>query len=435
MKTASLPVLLKPKEGGVVLIGAGKVGLHKAEVLAANGIAATVIAPSVHAGFAGVPLHRVLRKKVTAGDLKRASVVIDATGNNAVTKMLTDLKAARGFLLNIVDVPSLCDFYFASLLHYGPLKIAVSSDGASPTLTQCVRDKIRRVLPLQLEQLAREKAGERSGGMVDAAATRKAAGRLLAGVSLVGCGPGDVELLTLKAYHIIKEADVVLYDHLISEEILALIPTKSIKIYVGKRKGCHSRTQDEINHMIVQYAEKGCSVARLKSGDPYIFGRGAEEATYLAEKGFRVSVVPGVSSAVAGPAGAGIPVTARGHASGFSVVSAHVEGGRTELSWIDLLGLPGHTTVVLMGLTLAGAIRDAALAHGLDPALPAAIVSNATRPNQQTRVTTLGGLAGAAEAIEGPAIIVFGSVVALQALLPGYPEGLETLVPEEANVA
>ncbi|WP_345972676.1 uroporphyrinogen-III C-methyltransferase [Sulfurimonas diazotrophicus] len=423
MKTASLPVLLKPKEGGVVLVGAGKVGLHKAEVLAANGIAATVIAPAVHAGFEGVPLHRVLRKNVAAGDLKGASVVIDATGDNAVTEMLLGLKAAKGFLLNVVDVPSLCDFYFASLLHYGPLKIAVSSDGASPTLTQCVRDKIRRTLPPELETLAREKAGERSGGMIDAAATRNATGRLLASVSLVGCGPGDVELLTLKAYHIIKEADVILYDHLISEEILALIPTKSIKIYVGKRKGCHSRTQDEINRMIVQYAEKGCSVARLKSGDPYIFGRGAEEAAYLAEKGFRVSVVAGISSAIAGPAVAGIPVTARGYAANFSVVSAHLKGAKTNLSWIDLLRQPDHTTVVLMGLSLSRAIRDAALERGISRTLPAAIVSNATRPNQQTRVTTLGKLADAAGAVEGPAIIVFGDVVRLHAILPGYLEG------------
>ncbi|MHC3993215.1 uroporphyrinogen-III C-methyltransferase [Thiomicrolovo sp. ZZH C-3] len=435
MRTVSLPVLLKPKAGQVLLVGAGEVGLHKAEVLEANGIGATVIAPAVHAGFNKLTLHTVVQKRLTRSDLEGVSVVIDATGDDAVTELLVELKAAQGFLLNVVDVPPLCDFYFASLLYYGPLKIAVSSDGASPTLTQCVRDKIRRILPSQLEQLVREKAGERAAGVINAAATRQAAGRLLAEVFLVGCGPGDAELLTLKAYRILMEADVILYDHLVSEEILALIPDKSIKRCVGKRKGRHSRSQEEINRLLLYYAERGYSVARLKGGDPYIFGRGAEEVLYLAEKGFRVSVVPGISSAVAGPAGAGIPVTARGHASGFSVVSAHVEGGRTELSWIGLLGLPGHTTVVLMGLSLAGAIRDAALAHGLDPALPAAIVSNATRPNQQTRVTTLGGLAESAEATEGPAIIVFGSVVALQALLPGYPEVLQRAGPEEANVA
>lgn len=244
-------------------------------------------------------------------------------------------------------------------------------------------------------------------------------------VYLVGCGTGDVELLTIKAYHAIKKADVILYDHLITPEILELIPYASHTVYVGKQKGCHSRTQTSINALIVSYVKKGLSVARLKSGDPYIFGRGAEEAMYLKARGYRVEVIAGISSAITGPASAGIPPTARGCATAFSVVSAHVKGGKINLDWINLLSLHSHTTIVLMGLSLAGEIRRCALENGIDPLLDAAIVSQATSSRQQTRITTLDALESAAESVEGPAVIIFGNVVKLHRYLPKYRDFYE----------
>lgn len=239
-------------------------------------------------------------------------------------------------------------------------------------------------------------------------------------VYLVGCGLGDVEQLTLKAYRIIREAQIVLYDHLITDEILALIPSETRKIYVGKPQNCHSITQERINTLIGDYAAQGFSVARLKSGDPYIFGRGAEEALYLSERGYEVDVVAGISSSVAGPACAGIPPTARGYASSFSVVSAHLKDARFNTDWLSLLKVPNHTTVVLMGLSLAGAIRKAALKSGIAKDFPVAIVANASRPQQQSIVTTLSGLAKAAKEVKGPAVIVFGDVVKLYGKLPQY---------------
>lgn len=237
-------------------------------------------------------------------------------------------------------------------------------------------------------------------------------------VYLVGCGLGDVELLTLKAARIITEAPVVLYDHLISAEILELISKECKKIYVGKQKSCHSISQEEINALIITYADQGLNVARLKSGDPYIFGRGTEEALYLIERGYEVDVIAGISSSVAGGACAGIPPTARGYASSFSVVSAHLKDSKFNINWLPLLLLPDHTTIVLMGLSLAEQIKEAALAIGVNGDLPTAIVSNASRPNQTTIVTTLQNIEKAAQESQSPAVIIFGDVVHFQGRLP-----------------
>jgi uroporphyrin-III C-methyltransferase len=239
-------------------------------------------------------------------------------------------------------------------------------------------------------------------------------------VYLVGCGLGEVELLTLKAYRIIKDAQVVLYDNLISKEILDLIPSETRKIYVGKPKNSHSISQERINTLIADYADQGFSVARLKSGDPYIFGRGAEEALYLLEKGYNVDVIAGISSSDSGSACAGIPPTARGYAASFSVVSAHLREGKVNTDWFPLLQLSNHTTIVLMGLSLARQIKSAALALGINRNLPVAIVSNASRPEQKSVITTLAGLDKAAKCVEGPAVIVFGEVVNFYGKLPQY---------------
>lgn len=239
-------------------------------------------------------------------------------------------------------------------------------------------------------------------------------------VYLVGCGLGDVEQLTIKAYRIICEAQIVLFDNLISKEILDLIPPETRKIYVGKPKDHHSITQERINDLIVDYAGQGFSVARLKSGDPYIFGRGSEEALFLLEKGFKVDVIAGISSCVSGSACAGIPPTARGYAASFSVVTAHLKEGKFNTEWLALLKLKNHTTIVLMGLTLASTIRKAALKAGVSRNLPVAIVSNASRPNQKSVVSTLAELTKAAKTLEGPAVIVFGDVVNLHGKLPQY---------------
>jgi uroporphyrin-III C-methyltransferase/precorrin-2 dehydrogenase/sirohydrochlorin ferrochelatase len=418
----SLPVLLNNPR--ILLLGGGKVALHKARVLKENQVHFDVLARDFDDSFSSLGLNAVmLTKDVERADLDPFNIIVDATGNPGVRNMLCRERVARFLLLNIVDDPETSDFYFSSLLNYGRLKIAISTDGASPSLGQAVRDRIKRVIPRNIASLVEEKALERAKGVVDAAATTKEAQRCLAQVSLVGCGPGDINLLTLQACRCIEEADVVLYDHLVSEEILNLVPERTEKIYVGKQKQAHSLKQGEINKITLQHALRGLKVVRLKSGDPYIFGRGAEEAEFLARHGVRVQVTPGISSAVAAPSAAGIPLTARGYATNVSIVSAHLAGSRLNADWLPLLHIRNHTTVVLMGLSFASEIADKALLNATPPDMPVAIVSNATLASQKVIVTTLDKLVEKSRQAVRPAVLVFGDVVKLHSVLPQMKNG------------
>jgi len=417
MNRITLPVVLhNPK---ILLIGGGPVALQKAQVMRRNAIGFDVIALEAGEAMRALVPQTQLRP-VCAEDVRDYNIIIDATGNEAVTAMLVEQKHTRPFMLNVVDVPELCDFFFAALIEHGPIKIAVSSSGASPAIAQAIRDKIARMLPASLAVLGKESLKERLAGIIRPRELKAQANRRLGRVHLVGCGTGDVDLLTLKAYRLIGEADVVFVDHLVSDEIKALIPKETMIIHVGKRKGHHSVKQEKINELLIEYAEKGLEVARLKAGDPYIFGRGAEEAQALVEAGIRVEVVPGISSAIAGPLAAGIAPTARGYATNLSIVSAHLAGNRINLEWIDLLKVKSHTTIVLMGVSRAQEIVDAALAAGVDGFMPCAVVSNASRAEQQRFVTTLEQLPEVAAEAPRPAIIVFGDVVNLHTVLPQY---------------
>ncbi|MCK4508735.1 MAG: uroporphyrinogen-III C-methyltransferase [Desulfuromonadales bacterium] len=414
---STLPVLLKDPQ--ILLIGGGLVAYRKASVLNDNLIRFKILAETLLPEFDLLdPAVDTINKALTESDLKPFNIIVDATGNPAVAKLLLAEKQQRFVLINVVDFPEQCDFYFSSLLNYGKLKIAVSTDGASPTVGQVVRDKIKSMIPDNFAELVDERAAERSRGEIDVVATREQTLTRLAQVFLIGCGPGDVNLLTLQAYACIQKMDVVLYDHLIPQQILDIVPDTAQQVYVGKQKDVHSRRQEEINQIILDYARQGLKVARLKSGDPYIFGRGAEEAEFLAQHGVRVQVVSGISSALSAPASAGIPLTARGYAANVSIVSAHLSGSRINTDWLPMLQIPNHTTVVLMGLSFAREIAELALASGVSSEMPVAIVSNASRETQRTIITTLADLPEESLRAERPAVLVFGDVVRLHHILP-----------------
>lgn len=241
-------------------------------------------------------------------------------------------------------------------------------------------------------------------------------------VYLVGCGTGDVELLTLKAYRLIQSVDVVFIDHLIAQEIIDIIPIKTKKVFVGKEKGFHSIKQEEINKLLIEHAKQGLSIARLKSGDPYIFGRGSEEAISLVNEGISVEVIPGISSAIAGPLSAGIAPTARGYATNMSIVSAHLAGNRVNLEWVPLLKLSNHTVIVLMGVSRTNEILECARSIGVDENTKVAIISNASRKNQSSVIGVLKDLIELSDGVQRPAIMVFGDVVELHKILPKYGE-------------
>jgi uroporphyrin-III C-methyltransferase / precorrin-2 dehydrogenase / sirohydrochlorin ferrochelatase len=407
-KIDSLPVLLRnPK---ILLIGGGKVALQKAKVLKENEIDFHIVTLEICDELKSLePVYTI--KYFSPADSDEFNIIIDATGNKDVNQLLLNLKEKRFFLLNTVDVPEQCDFYFSSLIRYKNLKVAVSSDGASPTLTQVVRNRIKDFLPRQLSELALQKVEERKIGLINPEQTRGETTKLFGKVFLVGCGTGDPDLLTIKALKTIQSVDVVLYDNLITEEILLLVPERTEKIFVGKSKGNHSSSQKEINRLLLDYARLGYLVARLKNGDPFIFGRGAEEVEFLLDNNINVEVVAGISSSLAAPLSAGIPPTARGYSSGVSIVTAHLDGCLFNDKWIDFLKIENHTTIVLMGLTQTELILKHAIEKGIGKDFPFAIISNATRKNQKVVVSTLENLVELSKQVERPSVIVFGEVV------------------------
>lgn len=245
-------------------------------------------------------------------------------------------------------------------------------------------------------------------------------------VWLVGAGPGDPELLTLKALKALQAADVVVHDGLVSDEILDLAPASARRISVAKRKSRHSYAQDEINRMLVAFAREDLEVVRLKGGDPFVFGRGGEELEACREAGVECHVVPGVTAALAAGASAGAPLTHRGSAQAVTFVTGHAAVGEApDLDWAAL-ARANQTVVIYMGLSTAAAIADRLMAAGRDGATPALIVENASRSDERRIVTTLSGLAGAAETLAGPALLMVGEAMAL-ATAGSSPAGVQPL--------
>jgi uroporphyrin-III C-methyltransferase/precorrin-2 dehydrogenase/sirohydrochlorin ferrochelatase len=243
--------------------------------------------------------------------------------------------------------------------------------------------------------------------------TNTAVGRAGRGiVYLVGAGPGDPDLLTLRAVRLMGAAEVVVYDYLVSDEILRFVNPRAERIYAGKQQACHALSQDEINRLLVALARRGKRVLRLKGGDPFIFGRGGEEAEFLARHGVPFEVVPGITSASGASSYAGIPLTHRDHARAVVFVTGHLKDGSTDLDW-PMLARPRQTVVIYMGVTRLEEICGKLAAHGLDPATPAAVIERATTPRQRVVAGTIATLPAVAraEGVKPPALIVIGEVV------------------------
>lgn len=415
MKNKTLPILLTNKK--ILLIGGGAVALQKATVLFDNNIEFKIIAKTVDDKIKSLTKN-IQIEKFKLKDIKDFYIIIDATGNKKVTKKLLTYKKDNNILLNVVDVPKNCDFYFMALTKNRPLQIAVSSNGASPTSAQYFRDECEKLIPNNITKFIEQKQLQRDNHIIDIDKTTKELKQISSKVYLVGCGLGDVELLTIKAYKVIQTVDIVLYDHLISKQILDIVPKTTKKVFVGKQKGYHSLSQDKINKLIIKYVKKGYKVARLKSGDPFVFGRGSEELYELCKSSIDTEVIPGISSSISAPLLANIPITARGFASSFTVVSAHLKDNRINLDWIELLKKKNHTIIVLMGLSKIDAIVKECINLDISLDKPCAIISNASRDNQQTLISTISELSKISKNIQSPAILVFGDVVNFKKLHP-----------------
>jgi len=270
----------------------------------------------------------------------------------------------------------------------------------------------------------RQDSSKRAAGLVVLGRQGRSGGA----VWLVGAGPGDPELLTIKALKTLQIADVVVHDGLVSDEILDLAPATARRISVAKRKSRHSYSQDEINKMLVAFALEGLKVVRLKGGDPFIFGRGGEELEACREAGVACHVIPGVTAALAAGASAGAPLTHRGSAQAVTFVTGHAkEGGEPDLDW-DSLAKANQTVVIYMGLSMAAPIAARLLGAGRDGATPALIVENASRADERRIVTTLAGMADAAASLSGPALLIVGAAMALAQA--GGAEAVDAILTE-----
>lgn len=268
MKNKTLPILLKNQK--ILLIGGGNVALQKAKVLHENNIDFRIISKNINDKIQKYS-QNITIKKFRCKDIEDEQIIIDATGVAGVRKKLLKYKKKHHVLLNVVDQPQFCDFYFMALTKNRPLQIAVSSNGASPTAAQFFRDECEAMIPKDIQKYLQKKQKERSRGVIDVAQTKQELRQKRSKVSLVGCGIGDAELLTIKAYKTIKSADVIFYDNSINKEIIELIPQATQKEYVGKQQDL------KINKRILKYLQQGLHVAYLKGGDRSVFTAGYEE--------------------------------------------------------------------------------------------------------------------------------------------------------------
>jgi uroporphyrin-III C-methyltransferase/precorrin-2 dehydrogenase/sirohydrochlorin ferrochelatase len=390
-------------------------------------------------------------------DLDGAVLVFAASGERERDAAVVAAARAANIPANAVDIPELCDFYTPAIVNRAPVAVAITSTGAGPVLAQKLRAKIEAMLPERLGALAKLGDSFRAaadkvlpkgqprrrfwsaffeGGIADAAlsgqidAARRLASRLLTQsdgakdgfVWLVGAGPGAADLLTLRAQRILLQADVIVHDALVPESVVAMGRRDAERIHVGKRKGRHAATQDEISALLVREAAAGRRVVRLKAGDPLVFGRAGEEMAALRAAGIRFEVVPGVTAALAAAAEAEIPLTLRGAASSLVFAAGHDAAGDVLPDWAGL-ALSGATVAVYMGGSVAGRVATRLMEAGLAAATPVAVIENATLPERRHFAGTLRELVAFAERtdIDGPTLMLIGRTAAEGALSLAEP--------------
>lgn len=453
----SLPVFLQLRSRPVVIVGGGHVAARKAELLLRCGARLSVVAPE---------LSEALRKRADGGELTHVAahfqpphldgvdMVVAATSDRGVNAAVSAAARARRIPVNVVDDPELSTFIFPAIIDRSPVVIAVSSAGHAPVLARRLREQLEALLPAKLGALARF-MGERRKAVrtaLHAAARRPfwerivrgiVGSRVLAGdeagaqraferelytshltsstatggpglgeVYLIGAGPGDPDLLTLRALQLLQQADVILYDRLVPEAILERARREARRVFVGKQAGDSSSSQGRINELLIEHARQGRRVARLKGGDPFIFGRGGEEMEVLAAQGIPYIVVPGITAALGAAAAAGIPLTHRFLSQSVTFVTGHTLDDDT-FDWRHFAGTR-RTTVFYMGVAQLGRIVERLRAAGAPAEHPAALVERATLPGQRVirgTLATIADLAGAA-AVTPPALLVVGEVAA-----------------------
>ncbi|MDR0761843.1 MAG: uroporphyrinogen-III C-methyltransferase [Campylobacteraceae bacterium] len=402
-----LPVALTPKR--VLLIGAGKSAALKAKNVYESDCVLSIVAKEIKDDY--FKNKEVTKETFSLSHIKEHDVVINASGDEDLSKLLWENRKRQGFLLNCVDMPKYCDFYFQAVVKNHDLCVSVSTGGASPKYAQFIRALISAVLPKQSKKFYENIKAKRERGDTN---IHQNSGKVL----LIGCGTGSVDNLTIKALKALNSIDIAMIDALTGDEVTNLLPKECKKIDVSKQKGCHKFSQDEINEMLLRYAKEGFRVGRLKSGDPAVFGRVFEEASFLTQEGIHVEMINGVSSAFAGCLAGGIAPTLRGLSAGALIVSAHLKESRFNDDWIELLKNFPYTVIVLMAYSFANKIVQKAKETGVSLDIPAAFVSKIDSKEQTTVIGTLGRLEEMAKLCDKPAILIIGKSAAEAAKMP-----------------
>jgi uroporphyrin-III C-methyltransferase/precorrin-2 dehydrogenase/sirohydrochlorin ferrochelatase len=452
------PIFLKLDDSPCLVVGGGEIARRKIKLLlrahAQVSVVATNLGPGVKA-LADKNQIQYADTRFSEEQLDSVKLVIAATDDSELNRQVAEAARARNLPVNVVDQPELCSFILPSIVDRSPVVIAVGTGGASPVLARMLRSRLETLIPTgygRLAKLAREFRNQVQsvfettrqrrafweeifqGPIAEMVFSgkegqaRKKLNHLIASadprdysrgeVYLVGAGPGDPDLLTFRALRLMQQADVVLYDRLVADEILDLVRREADRIYVGKKKSDHAASQKEINQLLVDLATAGKRVLRLKGGDPFIFGRGSEEIEDLVKTGIPFQVIPGITAASGCASYAGIPLTHRDFAKSCVFVTGHLKEKGLDLNW-DQLCQPDQTVVVYMSLTGLEVICREMITHGSPAYLPAALIQQGTTSEQKVIIGTLKTLPGkvANGNVKAPTLLIIGNVVKLHSTL------------------
>ncbi len=455
-----LPIFFNVTDQICLVVGGGDSAKGKISLLLKAGARVKVIAPTLSSDIDELKNKQLISHQsepFSGENLHNCKLVIVASDDAEVRKTVSELARGKNIPLNVVDCPELCTVTMPSIVDRSPLLVAVSTGGASPTLARIIRSRLEAMLPQSYGRLAilvgryREKAralnknrherrnfwnkifaspiiemflsgkeNEAGEALEKEFLSVKADSKTLGQVCLVGAGPGDPDLLTLRALRLIQNADTIVYDRLVFPTILNYARQDAELIYVGKKRANHIVPQDQINRKLVDLAKQGKMVVRLKGGDPFIFGRGGEEIEMLMEHGVAFQVVPGVTAASGCSTYAGIPLTHRDHAQSCILVTGHLKDGSMDLNW-ECLVQPHQTIVFYMSLANIETLCAELIDHGMSADMPAAVVQKGTTRNQRVFTGSISSLPDIVKTndVKPPSLVIVGSVVTLHQKLDG----------------
>lgn len=448
-----LPIFVNIAQKFCLVVGGGDIAYRKINLLLKADAQITCVSPVCCEGVAQLAKDNkitLVKKDFESSDIDAQILIVSATDNTALNTRVSELAKDANIPVNVVDSPDLCSFIMPSIVDRSPIMIAISSAGKAPVLARLIRAKLESSVPNAYGKLAvlagnfREQVKAKFNNIEDrryfwekafsgVVAEKVFAGKLneaqadlqaqldgsvdsnIGEVYLVGGGPGDPDLLTFKALRLMQQADVILYDRLVSDEVMELVRRDAELIYVGKERDNHSVQQDGINQLLLDLAKQGRRVCRLKGGDPFIFGRGGEEIETLAENNIPFQVVPGITAASGCSTYSGIPLTHRDYSQSCRFVTGHLKDGSMNLPWNEL-AVEQQTIVFYMALKGAQHLSGQLIAHGMRGDMPVALVEKGTTPEHKVHTTTLVELPNlvANEIIHAPTLIIVGEVVKLR---------------------